>query len=220
MPTAKGGYWVNGTKVPSVTTITGRFKESGALIYWAWDQGRKGLDFRETKQAAADAGTLCHAMIEANIKGQGISTEGFSAEAITNAKHAYDAFVEWRVRSKVEIVHTELALVSQKHMFGGTMDAMMSGGKLVLGDWKTSGGIYQDMLIQVAGGYSILWEENFPDRRLEGVEILRVSKPEEPGDPVSFHDHYWGRQVIDLAQEHFILLRKAYDLDKRLKSLL
>ena len=222
MPTPKGGYFINGTKVPSVTTITSRFKESGALMYWAWDQGRQGLDFRDTKQKAADAGTLAHALIEASIRGVDgtISMDEYPLDVSKPALHAFNAFVEWRERVKFQMVDLERQLVSKKHMFGGTPDVMMAGGKLVLGDWKTSSGIYQDHLLQVAGGYSILWEENYPDRPLAGVEILRVSKPEQPGDPVSFHDHFWGREVIEIAQRQFILLREAYDLDKRLKSLL
>lgn len=222
MPTPKSGYFVNGTKVPSVTTITGRFKDSGALIYWAWDQGRQGLDFRETKQKAADAGTLAHALIEADIHAVDgtLDLSDYDDHVRANALHAFEAFKEWKARVKLEIVETERQLVSQKYMFGGTPDAMLVAGKLVLGDWKTSNAIYQDHLIQVAGGYSLLWEENFPGQRLEGVEILRVSKPEEPGDPISFHDHFWGRAVIEMAQRQFILLREAYDLDKRLKSML
>ena len=222
MPTPKSGYFVNGTKVPSVTTITGRFKDSGALIYWAWDQGRQGLEFRETKQKAADAGTLAHALIEADIHGLDsyIGLDDYDDQVRTNALHAFEAFKEWKGRVKLEIVETERQLVSAKYMFGGTPDAMLVSGKLVLGDWKTSNAIYQDHLIQVAGGYSLLWEENFPGKKLEGVEILRVSKPEEPGDPISFHDHFWGRAVIEMAQRQFILLREAYDLDKRLKSML
>lgn len=223
MPTPKAGYFVNGTKVPSVTTITGRFKESGALIYWAWDQGRQGKDFRETKQAAADAGTLAHAYIEQDIKGVPLNQDFISTlsdSVRANADHAFKAYLEWKSRVKFKIIESECQLTSAKHMFGGTLDCMMAGDKLVLGDWKTSNAIYQDHLIQVAGGYSLLWEEHHPDKRLEGVEILRVSKPDEDGDPVSFHDHFWGRQVIEMAQRQFLLLREAFDLDKRLKSLL
>ena len=32
MPTPKKGYYVDGEKVPGVTTVLGRFKESGGLI--------------------------------------------------------------------------------------------------------------------------------------------------------------------------------------------
>lgn len=35
MPTKPGGYFVEGKRVPSVTTIISRWKDSGALIWWA-----------------------------------------------------------------------------------------------------------------------------------------------------------------------------------------
>lgn len=37
MPTPKAGYRTkDGQRIPSVTTITGAFKESGGLIHWSW----------------------------------------------------------------------------------------------------------------------------------------------------------------------------------------
>ena len=66
MPTAKAGYYlVDGTRVPSVTTVLGRFKESGPLIHWAWGLGIQGKDYREERDKAADAGTLAHAAVAA-----------------------------------------------------------------------------------------------------------------------------------------------------------
>ena len=38
-----------GNRLPSVTTIIGRFKESGGLLYWANQQGLKAR--RSTKHA-------------------------------------------------------------------------------------------------------------------------------------------------------------------------
>jgi hypothetical protein len=219
MPTQP--YYVDGKRVPSVTTILSRFKESGALMYWAWDQGRLGKDYRETTKKAGDAGTLCHAMIEADIRGHPVEyPPEVPPGVLENALHAFKAFQEWKSRSRMRVEKTEMPLISTKHLFGGTLDAMMVHDKLILGDWKTSGGIYVDMLIQVAGGYSLLWEENFPDQKLHGVEILRISKPEENGDPISFSDSFWGPEVIPLAQKQFLLLLEAYYGDKRLKGML
>ncbi len=43
MPHPKGGYRdADGKRIPGVTTIIGRFKESGALIRWAYGRGRDG----------------------------------------------------------------------------------------------------------------------------------------------------------------------------------
>ena len=83
------GYKIDGEKVPGVTTITGRFKESGGLIYWAWQQGKDGKDFRDTKQKAADAGRVAHGMIEADWTGKPCDTSTYDPEIIKKAEHAY-----------------------------------------------------------------------------------------------------------------------------------
>lgn len=42
MGTPKGGYFNNaGVKLPSVTTVLGRFKDSGGLLFWAYKTGRE-----------------------------------------------------------------------------------------------------------------------------------------------------------------------------------
>jgi hypothetical protein len=43
MPTPKSGYYVDGERIPSVTTVLSRFKESGGLIYWSWNTAFVGL---------------------------------------------------------------------------------------------------------------------------------------------------------------------------------
>ena len=213
-------YFVDKVKVPSVTTILYRFKESGGLNHWHWQQGMAGLNYWETKTDAANSGTICHEMVECNIKSTAFNPEGKDPALLEKARHAFMAYMEWKSNNKVIVTMSEHPLVSRKHMFGGCLDALLVNKSLRLGDWKTSNDIYTDMLIQVAGGYSLLWEENYPNDKLEGVEILRFSKPKQPDDPVSFHHHFWGPEIIPLAQKQFLLFREAYDLDKRLKSLL
>ena len=64
-----------GQRLPSVTTIISRFKESGGLIHWAWNLGREGQDYRQVRDEAADAGTLAHAMIEEDNLGMLIAID-------------------------------------------------------------------------------------------------------------------------------------------------
>ena len=215
----KEGYFVDGKKVPGTTTVIGRFKESGALIYWAWEQGKDGKDFRETRDRAADSGTCCHDMIEADWHEKEFDRSIYKPETLEKADHAFLAYLEWKEQTKLKIIKPELTLVSKKYMFGGTLDAMMVGKKLRLGDWKTSNAIYSDMLIQVGGGYALLWKENFPDQPLDGIEIVRFSKPLEPNDPISFHHHFYSSEIITILKKQFLHFREAYDLDKRIKKL-
>lgn len=220
MARPSGGYKLaSGEKCPGVTTILNRFQNSGGLIHWAWQQGKDGKDFRETRDRAADAGTCVHEMIEADWRGKLFDRTLYKPEALKKADHAFLGYLEWKDQTKLNVVKGELPLVSEVYKFGGTMDALMIRDRLVMGDWKTSNGIYAEHVIQVAGGYSILWNEHFPDQPLDGVQILRFSKPEHDDDPISFHAHYFSAEIFPIAQRQFIILREAFDLDKRISKL-
>lgn len=217
MARPKDGYMIDGERVPGVTTILSRFKESGALMWWAWQQGKDGKDFRETRDAAADAGTCAHDMVECDIRGRRFDAGPYKPETLERAAGAYRGYLEWKEQTKLEVADTELSLVSRTHRFGGTLDAILVRGKLSLGDWKTSGGIYVDYLLQLAA-YEILWEENYPNQPIDGgFYLLRFSKQASPDDPIAFSQHYWSD--LTLARACFLHLREAYDLDKRLKKL-
>jgi len=57
----------DGTLVPGTTTIIGAFKDSGGLVHWAWQQGKAGLDYRNTRDKAAERGTNVHDLAECYI---------------------------------------------------------------------------------------------------------------------------------------------------------
>lgn len=217
----KSGYYArDGKRVPGVTTILGRFKESGGLIQWAWQCGRDGLDINEERDRAADAGTCCHEMINAHLHGRSFEGSAYPLDTRRAAEHAFIAYLEWAEQSKLKVGDTEHSLVSEKHRFGGTFDATMIGENLRLLDYKTGGGIYTDHLVQVAGGYSLLWQEFFGDAVLHGIDLLRISKPAAPDDPISFEHRHFSAEVIPICQRYFLLLLEAYTLDKRIKGLL
>jgi len=216
MPTQP--YKIDGIRVPSVTTILGRFKESGGLIHWAWEQGRDGLDYRQTRDDAADAGKIAHAMVESTIRCKPfpIKPESPPAPAIEminwkKATSSFAAFQEWSQQTKLTPLETEVSLTCRCHMVGGTLDAMMVNDKLAIGDWKTGNAVYIDHLCQLAA-YGHLWTVNYPSRPIiGGYHLLRFSKVE--GD---FTHHFWAN--LDKAWRQFELLREAFDLDKELKE--
>lgn len=208
MPHPKDGYKLNGRSVPGVTTILNRFKESGALIHWAWKQGMEGRDYREAKQAAADAGTLAHAMIEAHIRGRSFTMPpGTAPDIAERAERAFAAFLRWAATFRFEPRETEVSLVSEKHRFGGTLDVVALDGGLCIGDFKTSKDIYFDHLLQL-GGYSVLWNEAHPDRPVERGFILRVR--EEDFEFRDFHN-------LRPAQDHFLRLVEVWYSEAELK---
>lgn len=211
MPHPKGGYKnAAGQRIPGVTTICGRFKDSGALIYWAWEQGSKGIDFRDIRDKAATAGTLAHDIVEAHIRG--VALPEIPAEYQAQVRTAFDAYLTWEKNNSMIIVETEPQLVSEHYQYGGTPDAIAYVGEdLCLVDWKTSNGVYGDHVLQLAA-YAQLWDENHPEAQLTGgFHLCRFAK-----EHADFAHHYWPE--LDDAWEMFKYLRAAYDLDKKVKA--
>ncbi|MBW2003055.1 MAG: PD-(D/E)XK nuclease family protein [Deltaproteobacteria bacterium] len=204
--------------MPGVTTIIGRFKDSGGLLWWAFEQGQKfergeisGL--YEKRDQAAEAGTLCHDMVEAHIrKWEMPDLEKYDPELVLLAQQGFENYIRWEKTTNIEVVETEKSLVSERYGFGGTLDAIMASGQLALGDWKTSSsGPFIDWLLQLAA-YAILWEENHPNRPINGgFYLCRFSK--NNGD---FFHYHWSE--LETAKKMFLLFLEAYELAKQLKK--
>ena len=200
----------NDQRVPSVTTIIGRFKEAGGLIHWAWQLGKEGKDYREVRDDAANAGTLAHQAVEAFIRGQPFVYPEES-EIVQKARKAFGAFTEWAEQTQLRVTETEVSMISKKHKYGGTMDALLIGGKRSVGDWKSSNALYPEYLVQVAA-YGKLWEENHPEEPITGgYHLLRFDKTH--GD---FTHKWWGE--LETAWQAFLRLRDLYEFDKELKQ--
>lgn len=202
-----------GEKIPGTTTIIGRFKESGGLLQWAFKQGQSGAaHLYEERDQAALAGNIAHDMIECDILKK--ERPGFvcAPELLTKAENAFSQFKEWQEQTRIEIVATERSFVSERHQFGGTIDAIGRDvkGRIVLLDWKSSNGIYQDYLIQLAA-YALLLEECAPELTPSAFHLLRVAK-----ESADFAHHFFGE--LEDAKKAFLLMRDLYDIDKRLKK--
>lgn len=175
-------------------------------MHWAHKLGLEGKDYRKERDNAANIGTMVHEAAEAHIRGLAFEWTG-EPNMVERGLRAFRAFTEWAGQTNLRITESEVPLVSEVHRYAGTLDAMLIGGKLALGDWKTSNSIYADYLYQVAA-YGILWEENFPERPIEGgYHILRFDK--NHGDFGHFH-------YSDLEHEKkvFLKMRELYDMVK------
>jgi hypothetical protein len=203
----------SGTRVPGVTTITGRFKDSGALIRWAYNCGRDGIDIDKRRDDAADAGGIAHDWIEDTVHGRPLTEFPNAPEdMLAKAATALDAFMRWRDQVKLEIVETEVPLVSEVHRFGGTFDALFRiNGELHLGDWKSGNRIYPEHVAQL-GGYSILLKERGTE--VVGAQLLRIDKTH-----ASFSHFGWPQSVLALGEQAFLAQRSLYDLDSQLKKI-
>jgi len=202
-----------GQRIPGVTTVIsanlGWNKQ--ALMYWAWNEGMEGRNFRDTSQRAADAGTIAHEMIECDIKGKEFQSNGRPQELIDKAETCYINFLDWKQKVKFSPFKTEIHLVSEKWQFGATPDCpAFIEDKLTLFDWKTGSGLYPDMLMQLAA-YEIAWNENYPKDLMKGFYLLRIGK-----EDASWHYHHW--DALPEAWECFKHLLELHKLQKILKK--
>lgn len=202
-----------GKRLPSVTGILGRFKESGGLLHWANAQGLEGKTLDDARQEVATPGTVAHEMVEAHLRGE----LGDDASKIVgwklypdpiwqSAKRSYAAYLTWEQMNRITFRHAEVALVSKKHAFGGTLDAIGidHDNRLCLLDWKAANSVYADYLYQMAA-YAMLWKENYPEHELSGgFHLCRFAK--EQGD---YSHHFYPN--LDPEAETFLLMRSLYD---------
>jgi hypothetical protein len=220
MPHPKGGYRdKDGKRVPGVTTIIGRFKDSGGLLWWAFEQGKAAergeiSSLYDKRDEAGNAGTMAHELVEDYING--IKEDQMVVPETDIGKQAWQGFqnyLEWADNNKMVIVDQEMEMVSEEYKFGGCPDAIAydSKGRLCLLDWKTSNKVYPDMIIQLAA-YGAMWNSNNPGNPITGgYHLCRFSK-----ENADFAHYYWAE--LDDAWEQFKLFRKAYEIDKKLKK--
>lgn len=205
----------DGKRVPSVTTILSRFKESGGLLHWANTCGLNGQTLEEARLPAATAGTMAHDLVEAHINGREMPELHGAGDVVAKARAAFDVYLRWQDMTRLEIRHTEVSLVSEEHKFGGRLDAIgVLGNQLCLLDWKSSAALYADYLYQAAA-YKLLWDSNYPESPITGgVHLCRFSK--EHGDFT--HSHF---PEVDEEVDTFIQMRGLYDrvklTEKRVK---
>lgn len=206
-----------GDKVPGTTTIIGRWKDSGGLLHWAFAQGKlaeRGLikSLYDSRDKAAESGTIAHDMIEAHILGRDHTPPACDADVLRRAENAYSQYLEWRDNTRLEILATETPYVSERYQFGGTIDAVGrdNRGRIVLIDWKTSNSVYSDYLIQLAA-YALLLEECKPEYTPAAFHLLRVAK-----ESADFAHHFYGE--LEDGKKAFVLMRELWSIDKRLQE--
>ena len=183
-----------GNHLISVTAATGVVDKSGALMGWAvkmaknflidnWDTGKiitesqkmelieeAGKQHRIFKKKAADCGTLIHKWVEEWITGQKPAMP--EDEKVVNG---ITAFLKFQDEHKVKWKESERLVYSKKHNFCGILDAIgVMEKELVLIDFKSSNGIYDEMRFQVAA-YRLAYEEEM-NKEIHRSIILRFGK--------------------------------------------
>jgi len=143
------------------------------------------LDPNAYRDRSGRQGSICHAAFEGDIYGdcdrlrimQWLSMLNNTEEHPDRKRclAAWAAWCAWREAREVQFVATEVPMVSQRHRFAGTPDAIgYVNGELTVLDWKTSSGIYDDHLMQ-CGAYAILWAETTKQKARQAL-VVRFDK--------------------------------------------
>ncbi len=165
----------DGKRLPGVTTVLGILAKP-ALLYWAWGLGRDGKKLDESRQVAADIGTVAHALCEAHLRGMELDRDNIAPDIVRKAETSFLRFLDWWDREQLEVVHVELPMVSESMQVGGTLDilAKRQDNRRVLVDLKSSKSIYDEMLLQAAT-YAAIYEEVTSEPVAE-IFIVRIGK--------------------------------------------
>ncbi len=214
----------DGRRAVGVTTLTGRFADKTALIRWAYNRGVEGKELYEQSDLAKMIGSSVHEGVEEYLYSGKLpkfidlpdddSLEGGSPRQ--RAKNGFEGFKRWFDNAGIRVTHLEIPIANDDYAVAGTLDAMgVRDGKRVLLDWKTSGGVYADYLVQVRA-YGWLWESKYWEP-VEQYEIVRFSK-----ESSSFEHRSYTAQAMDRFGVKKFWLRsiEMYRLEADIKKLM
>ncbi len=129
------------------------------------------IEHSKRKVAAADIGTEIHKLIEKWIKGKKVEIP--DDERIRNGYIAFLKFV--KENKNLKITSSEQFIYSKKYDYAGIKDwDAVEDKMLVIGDNKSSKGIYSDMRYQLAGYWNASEEES--GKRYEKGYIAKFGK--------------------------------------------
>ena len=211
------GFYLNGKRLPAITTIlNSQFGwNKGVLINWAHRVGLDGQENLYAKlNAAAQAGTCAHEMIQAHTEKRPANISQFTAEAKRLAQISFDTFMNWEALHKPEYLAAEMDVISSTHRYGGRLDHLVEAhGQLWILSIKTGKGIYEDHVIQVAAEKRAFEEQE--GKRIDQCHIIALDK--ETGNLVQkvLID---GSPGLKASLEAFVYFRKLYDLQKQVKA--
>ncbi len=148
----------------------------------------------EVKTAAADYGTRVHAAIDHFVLHR--SWPDWMGVEI---QPAIDSFLKWWGTGR-KILMGDTFVASKKYQYGGAFDAIeVRDDGLWIQDWKSSNSVYDEMAIQVGGGYTLAYEETF-GCPVAGATIVRFGKKEPEFEALDVSN-------ISIAQSAFLHAR-------------
>jgi len=194
--------FIDGVWYPSVSTVLGA--QSKPWIQ-AWRD--KWGDLADRKMAIAAAiGTAFHDCVEQWLDHSGYEVNMLDYPSCANRVGCMmTSWINWSRSIDGTIEHTEMKVISHKHKYSGTFDAVGKIGKTaLLIDWKTGSNIYSDMELQLAA-YAFAYNEQSGAKVKDGL-IVHVSK-DKPHFKLKTKQFKLGKRVFN----KFLKLREMFD---------
>jgi len=184
----------DGRPIKSVTSYTGIVDKSAPLMNWSvnqmalflyknWDvkkvktEAEKAnlietakREFRRIKEEAAEKGKEAHAWAEDWSKGKKPKMP-----EDTEVRNAVIAFLDWFKQSEIKITSSERFIYSIKYDYAGIMDwEGIRKRDLIMGDYKATNGIYDEMRFQLA----LYWQarEEETGKQYKEGDIIQFGK--------------------------------------------
>jgi hypothetical protein len=132
---------------------------------------------RVKKEIAGQSGTDVHKEIENLVVGQISGNNGMFTGEEKSPIPQVQKFIDWAVENKVVFIESEKHVYSEKLWVGGILDLVLEmGGKRLIGDIKTSSGIYNEAFFQM-GAYDLCLEEM--GEKVDGYLVINLKKTGE-----------------------------------------
>jgi len=158
-------YLIKGVRYSRVTRINSIIDKPELR---AWYQKTGAVKAKEILKTRSSFGSTVHKLIEITLLGNEISEnyDSFILESI-------NIFNKWLTKNKLLPQSLEQHLWSDKYKYAGTCDFIgICNNKFVIGDWKTSKGIYPEYWLQLSA-YVMAFEEQ-TGLKLDGAFILQI----------------------------------------------
>ena len=224
-----GKVYVNkyGKRVMRITDVI-KVLAKDQIAVWANMLGFKKISYKAELNRTANIGSMVHAVIEdfsdehtiTMIKGYenyDIYTYGDKKEV----QNAIRSFFFWYEHNKelYKVIDTEVQLIGEE--VGGTADTILQSpfnpDHVIIGDYKTSKGVYFSMYLQL-GGYVKLYEELNGEDTVDGVVVFQLDKKNANRAKAKFINRENMQKYIDAFEAllHVAIITKS--LEEELKD--
>lgn len=202
----------NGNFYPSVTTILDAYPKSAAFFEWL---KKAGEDADEIRDEAGRKGSAVHQVCEDYDSGLECSIlNEFGTPKFKQIEWAmFERYVEFREKTKYELVANELHYISPAFGFAGTLDRVFRvNGKLMLVDIKTSNAMHNHYFLQLSA-YKAMWDE-VNQEKIDSIKVLWLNaKTRTEGAGKSIQGIGWKLHEPEYGMDHyFTVFQSVYKL--------